>query len=264
MNSDRNDTQTFKQFCRQSPLKPAPQVSATTSAIIRLLEARPLMFWGGLWLVMVLVVAGAVSSLLSPGWGENQSAHTIANRRNRTTETQTVPEVAPPQIVATNALPKASPATATQSETPQYSLAWWFGAIFMSCVAGSIVLNQLLQRPRTMHRKVKPTTHRVIPRNQPSPKSPELPILINPVPTVAAPGIPIATKTPPPKPMKQRSMRYRNRRVAPPIKTVVPARPQKVTVSVVPAEERHPLDWQTSSLAESVDLRKRHSLSSWL
>ncbi len=38
----------------------------------------------------------------------------------------------------------------------------------------------------------------------------------------------------------------------------------QTAVTVVPAEENHPLDWQESSIADLMDIRKRHSLSSWL
>jgi hypothetical protein len=36
------------------------------------------------------------------------------------------------------------------------------------------------------------------------------------------------------------------------------------TVTVIPAEASHPLDWQEESLADTMDIRKRRSLSSWL
>jgi hypothetical protein len=35
-------------------------------------------------------------------------------------------------------------------------------------------------------------------------------------------------------------------------------------VTVVPAEQSHPLDWDENSLVNAMDLRKRRPLSSWL
>ncbi|NJL48548.1 MAG: hypothetical protein HC929_15040 [Leptolyngbyaceae cyanobacterium SM2_5_2] len=34
--------------------------------------------------------------------------------------------------------------------------------------------------------------------------------------------------------------------------------------AIVPKEEVHPLDWSEASIAHTLDLRQRHSLSSWL
>lgn len=268
MNRECDYTQPPAQFSRQVKLKPSPQVSSTTNAIVRLLEARPLIFWGGLWMVMVLVVVAAVGSLLSPSWVDGGTGHVISSRRDRQAATQVAPlksEVAPPQIVATNALPKASP-SAAQSASRQHLPFWWFGAILFSCIAGSAMLSRVLQRPRELRRKGKPTARRMrhAPLSEP---------LVATLPSMATdfyrqlparPSAPAVAKVRRVKPAPQRADRNSNRRLSHAAVAATRAMPPRVIVSVVPAEEIHPLDWQASSLAESVDLRKRHSLSSWL
>jgi hypothetical protein len=37
-----------------------------------------------------------------------------------------------------------------------------------------------------------------------------------------------------------------------------------VPVTIVPAKENHPLDWGEASLADTLDIRKQRSLSSWM
>ncbi|MCU0523859.1 MAG: hypothetical protein MUF72_03430 [Elainella sp. Prado103] len=48
------------------------------------------------------------------------------------------------------------------------------------------------------------------------------------------------------------------------LESVIPNPPVAVEAEVIPVEQTHPLDWDEPSLADSLDLRQRRSLSDWL
>lgn len=239
----------------------------TAESLARLLEARPMLFWSGLWVSMLLVAMVSVSSLLSPGLTGGQTAAI-----------------------------DASPAEAAQQMKQQSRVPLWlFGAIALSCTAGSLLISKQLAPPRSrsvtrrrsrtkLQTMSPPSARKTRKRLKPySPADAPFPLAVHPTaqtPYSASAAIPQPLKLPPqlsvpsqapgrlrrvtlpgPKAATSRpSTAIRPTTVAKPM-TI---RPTEVSVTVVPADENHPLDWKTASLADSLDLRRRHSLSSWL
>jgi hypothetical protein len=264
--------------------------------LVQLLEAQPLMFWGGLWASLVLVAGVSVSSLVSPGLigsGQTASGAAIGSSGNASSN------------VAVNTVAQpASPSTAAKTSFPF----WLFSAIALSCTAGSILVSKQLA-PQRSRRILRPPHARSVPapsaqrpavqpqrlrqrRSQPQPVAqPQfVPAQSQPPVTIPAPLVAKvqakgqATRNAPSRnqaasgqAVKGQAVKGRSstpsHRAMPPNATLahsssrrvaspppVPARP----VAIVPPSESHPLDWQTGSLADSLDLRKQRSLASWL
>lgn len=252
------------------PLKPKQrQKMFTLMSLIRLLEARPLAFWGGLWASLFLVAIVSVSSLLSPGSG----GKTASGAAFGSSSTSTV----------------VTDASSNKNRIPL----WLFGAIALTCTAGSVVVSKRLNQtqplqsstphawqdpPRSLRqapvrRRLQPFSESEAPlpfsRRSVAPGS--LPTGMKPVKPRKRP-VPLAAPPPP------RGKRVRRVAAAPmpvqPIKVTkrVPRSmsnlatptPRKVRVTVVPEHENHPLDVGATSVADAMDLRKQRSLSSWL
>jgi len=164
---------------------------------------------------------------------------------------------------------------------------WMFGAIAITCTAGSILVSRQLQpnaaspkassgaarkrRRNAPHRVKKHPVHNSGASRQPKrlqPYSPTDTLLVqnSPVPTTASMVATIATP---------QTTAATNPRLS-----FVVARPKsphlpnpsvsaasqaaEVPVTVVPEDQIHPLDWPQARLAEAMDLRKRKSIQSLL
>lgn len=241
-------------------VRPRPKVSDPSdrpevTTIADILEHRPLMFWGGVWATVVLVALVALSGLLNPSASTGQRASGAA--------------------VGTSTV-------AVQSEHKSRIPLWLFGAIALSCTAGSIFVSKHLTQADPLHPTPRPRTRppRAV---KPVAVKASLPAVgkakqkkLRPVkpqtrsaalrPTTSAmpprvrqpypvPGYPL-----PPKPaiVPTRTsaglptQAYPVPRPAPPV--------TQPAVSIVPSEENHPLDWGEASLADMLDLRKQRSL----
>ncbi|MBD2019821.1 hypothetical protein H6F43_06415 [Leptolyngbya sp. FACHB-36] len=238
---------------QENHLLPAGKTQQLTAqALVQVLEKRPMIFWGGLWSSLLMVAVVSVSSLLSPNFSKGRSASGSALGSHTATVTR--------------------PAT-RDTHLPL----WMFGAIALSCTAGSILISKQLARPhqsRLMNR-----THQ---KSRSRPKSPRMdrsrqrskPYSPATSPfTAAQPLVPVRYPAPTQTPVTMRSNRSQAvRSQAMTLRAMQPA-PRSITksklaqpapVTVVPAGENHPLDWGKANLTDSLDLRKRRSLSSWL
>ncbi|HIK16915.1 MAG TPA: hypothetical protein IGS53_16740 [Leptolyngbyaceae cyanobacterium M33_DOE_097] len=290
MNGDLNQDQSEVNAPHEE-VAATPVVKATT-ILVRLLETRAFIFWGGLWCALVLIAFGSLGSLLSPNWVEGQAP----NQPGQSPTAQTIPS--PAQTATNNALQRnATVATNNQTTLPL----WWFLAIPLSCIAGSFVLTQALKRPQQGRRRVKVKTTPVAKQTKPAispaaqvtqgqpyqqlPTAPavsyaDLPMVVNGYPGGVMPVAPTPTPARRARPKKVARKPVAAKQSPPPKKSAPPpkrkaSRPvgaaksakmaaKRVNVSVVPTGEVHPLDWQGASLADSVDLRKQRSVSSWL
>lgn len=223
-----------------------PQIRRSTmQSLMGVLEARPWIFWSGLWVSMLLVAMVSVSSLLSPGLVDERAASDAAIGVNSAEATQQLKQ---------------------RSRVPL----WLFGAIALTCTAGSFLVSKQLARPQPRRSPLRNPPSRIQSKSRPprpprkgrkrlKPYSPaETPF---PLPTYSSAQVQHSTALPVPLQSGQPSGRLR--RVSPPTSKLA-VRPTRVSVTVVPDEENHPLDWKAANLADSVDLRKRRSLSSWL
>jgi len=287
MNGDRNQDQS-EINAPHAEVTSAPVVKATT-ILVRLLETRAFIFWGGLWCALVLIAFSSLGSLLSPNWVEGQAP----NQPGQPPTAQTLPS--PAQTATNNALQR----NVTSGGNNQTTLPlWWFLAIPLSCIAGSFVLTQALKRPHKLRRRVKVKTAPVAKQAKPAiapatqlaqgqhyqqlPPVPavayaDLPMVVNGYPGGVMPAAPAPVRRARPKKVVRKPVAAKQaapKKSPPPAKRkasrpVGPAKQAKasakrVSVSVVPTGEVHPLDWQGASLADSVDLRKQRSVSSWL
>lgn len=88
-----------------------------------LLKTRPMVFWSGVWTSIFLVSLVAVGCLLSPSASSNRTASEIASDANDEPAVETVP----------------SPHREGQAPI------WMFGAIALTCTAGSLLVARCLK-----------------------------------------------------------------------------------------------------------------------
>lgn len=250
--------------------RPDPATEAPVMGwLAHLLETRPMAFWSGIWVSTFLIGVVAFGSLLSPSASERRSVSAIALGSDSGVATQPLEN---------------------RGKVPL----WMFGAIAVTCTAGSILVSRQLKpasmaaSPRVTH-VAKPPRQRV-----------QAPRPLTPVPGPKAKSRRSAsprrgTKRPPPKRLKPYSpgeslLPTQAFPVSPPAPpaiaatpaTVRPPRPQPapspsfvvskrvaptakpVSVTVVPAEQTHPLDWTEPRLTDDLDLRKQKPIQSWL
>ncbi|MBD2460998.1 hypothetical protein H6G89_08070 [Oscillatoria sp. FACHB-1407] len=175
-------------------------------AWFRLLWEHPLVFWSGIWVLLLLITGIAVTSLMSPELSRVNPDSPDSPQPNVSTD------------VSSRTLP-----------------AWALGTITLSCIAGSLLISQRFKQVR---------------RESRSPQS-----------NTAAESLPLAEQSsdlalPLPLPAASPTM------AALPAMTVVtpiyePPEPEQPVVTVVPADESTPLDWEDAGLAEIMDIRYR-------
>lgn len=101
-----------------------------------LLQTRPMAFWGGVWVSVFLVAIVAVGSLMSPNAAERRSVSAIA--------------VGSDSVVATQPLDK-------KGQVPF----WLFGAIAITCTAGSLLVSRQLNSKTPLRRRAVSRRRRV-------------------------------------------------------------------------------------------------------
>jgi hypothetical protein len=208
----------------------------------QLIEEHPLLLWGGAWIVIVLVGVIAVGGLLSPGMPGRRASSAAFGSSTGSGEEQVTKQ------------PKSVPF-------------WLFGAIAVTCTAGSILVSKRLaqvERPQKLSRRKRPVKYAAGSPRRSAPAKPaqrkrlkpfseqeiQFSAASNPYASPRASAAPIPFKPPP--------VVKRNPKSASKKGTV------QVPVTVVPSDENHPLDWNDASLAHLMDIRKRRSLSSWM
>ena len=224
------------------------------------------MFWGGLWLGMVLVATVSLVGILTPSYVKQAE-------QGRFTKGAT----------------REEPTLAWQFDLGENAPLWSFAAIAASCAVGSWFLYRQLNQASSAEELAladpqaeTPGLETPMPTTQPILPGRSLPVaqLRTTQPSVARSR---ATR---PQTMKPQAQAHRSTMVDVQITSVTPklGKPQvpptttsshslvvqrpattslaKPQVSVVPEEESHPLDWGEAGLADMMDIRKRRSLSS--
>ncbi len=212
-----------------------------------LLRKHPFAFCAGLWISLVFVGAVATLGLFNPGSIEQEASEqtTVLTpvqapvKKSPATKKPSVPPkslTTIPQSPANDDLPITTVEQPRAKENLPLSL---FSAVALGCAAGSLLLTQVLMH--SSQRRHSPTR-------------------LKPIGTV------------------RKKRRRSSRRQAPAPKTVQPVN-SKLTVqtkggelvktenrltqvTVLPPEESHPLDRTNESLADVMDWRKHHSLTS--
>jgi hypothetical protein len=215
----------------------------TSNAAFRLNKpvALSLVILGSAWVVVLVIAVMAVNGLLSPS----------ASNGHRTPGAAIIRDTA--ETSQTN----------SQARIPL----WLFGAVALSCAAGSMLIAKQANRPPRPRKsiKVKRLAPFVMPAVEPSP---------SPIPSVPQPK--------PPYPAAVPSFVLNQRQTPQPSNTGSPfmapptlmqlahqetqsvEKTADVSVTVVPSGDQHPLDWGEASLADRLDIRKQRSISSFL
>lgn len=215
----------------------------------QLLYKHPFACCGGLWVVLVFLAGVATLGLFNPGPIEEGGSRPIpphttfekvtAKPRNFKIWKPSTPEPTP-VTTQKDSTPEQVPFTNVEESTPKPNIPLsLLGAIALGCAGGSLLLTQLLKYSAESYqdsRRLKPVGTIRKKRRNPPPKS-------RPVPR-------------PPQPV---SSRPKSQVVNKPIVTQDRSLAQ---ITVLPPEHSHPLDGGKESLAEMMDLRKRHTLSS--
>lgn len=237
---------------------------------------RPLIMVGGMWISLFLIALVAIGGLLSPGASEHRSVSTTVVGSDSAIATQPTPQ---------------------QARVPL----WMFGAIALTCTAGSILVSRQLNRPPVPPRRITKRKRHALKRLHPQPVAqlalPPATAYTQPLQTPRPHSMPrsphpgqLLSYSPAPQPgslqsvtppviiqQQQPGSRPVERTILPPLlkqpsppskaaqPKAAPPRPKaKTSVNILPPDIRKPLDWQTTELANAVDLRKRRSLSSLL
>jgi hypothetical protein len=172
-----------------------------------LIHKYPLAFWGGLWVVVILVGSVATIGLFNPGPIDQGASVPTSNLG-------TIQEATP---------------KSTAREVSSFSL---FGGVALGCAMGSLLVTHFLRHAtgrRQTTKRLKPVTAARKKRRRPSQRS--HPVASHPMPRASESALNTQDN-------------------------------QLTQVTVLPAQESHPLDGGKESLAEMLDLRKRKSLAS--
>lgn len=220
-----------------------------TSRLSELIEEYPLLFWGGIWVSVLLVGAIAISGLVSPG---------LSGRRTSSAAFGSNPG-----------------AENVQTASHQGRLPFWvFGAIAVSCTAaGSFLVTKRLSHTDRPRKLVKPGRRLVkksvkqAKKSAPRPgraRSSRAPRKLKPFLDTEFAQASTQQSYPQPYPPPPAPAEFK----LPPTLRKSPAKqkPEPVlkSVTVLPPEQNHPLDWAEPSIADAMDIRKRKSLSSWM
>lgn len=190
-----------------------------------------LMLLGSAWVVVLVISLIAVSGLLSPNLSSNKPSQGTAAVRATTSE----------------------PNKPTQSRLPL----WLFGAIALSCAAGSILISSQANRPPRSRKAVKPK--RLAPYIASETAEPLFPTVAQP-PVAMPPSFALVTQ--PHQPMPTAAPFMAPTTLMQLAHQVSQAAGQAVEVpAAIAPEDKPPLDWGEASLADRLDIRKQRSVS---
>jgi len=201
-----------------------PEQQHRLEPLRQLLHKHPVVCFGGLWVLFVILGSMSAVRLVSPGPMEQDAS-------KPTPGLTTLLESKPEQPALTTVL---------ESKPKQHMPLALFGTVAIGCAVGSLFITQALRYSTQNYQpsrrlKTAGTTSRKK-RRHPSQKS-------HPVPSTQQPMSSALTYQPV------------NNRLATTNK-------QPTQITVLPPEESHPLDRGNENLAEMMDLRKRKSLAS--
>lgn len=236
----------------------------TLDALVLLFWQRPKLFWGSIWLVIVLLAWTAASSLISPGFDPK----TLSGPASPTTEATAInqpaspsPQPIPSMVLNAGVAPRLVTPSDPKQQQGSGSSTWLMAGIGLVCTMGAWLILKGLQRQRPSTQFRKPlksrprshypfARHRSAARKSVSPPSSGL-VATRPHPVAAAPS-PNHSAIPDAALARQKLIaQYYQRQVRP---------PRQPRVTVVPPEQAHPLDLRGEvSLADMLDIRKRRS-----
>ncbi len=220
-----------------------------------LVYKHPFAVCGGLWVALVLLGGAATLGLINPGPSDKGGSQPLPPL---TTFEQVTPQppslkklwkkttpIQPPVASQQESTPERSPFTTVEQSpveagSPKQDLPLFLiGAVALGCAGGSLLLTQLLKQSAESYQTPRPLTPVKIirkKRRHPSQRNPS--VAREPQQVSSQPNVQTVNK---PMAMPERNL---------------------TQVTILPPEQRHPLDGGKENLAEMMDLRKRQSLAS--
>lgn len=231
--------------------------------VVWLLQRHTSLIWLATWAILVGTAAAAVMFIVDPDASVQWSTEPVYSTADLESETNSPLPSEPQSSIPANSelIPAPLPEFTQPQPKPQtnqrpeaVSPLSAIGPILFSCAAGCFLLSQWL-KPQPPIKAVKRSKPGKIPSQRPHLKqsvscstdtiAPKPDLLLLPA---ATQHLPVAN--------------YSSYQTAEPQSTENST--SEAVVSVVPADQSHPLDWDEPSLADSLDLRQRRPLSYWL
>lgn len=245
-----------------------------------LVKYRPLFLVGLLWLVIICIASVAYSRLMFTGVPPqadiNHAPTPSSLTQDPVSSLNSGQNTPPPEGLQAARMSPLSPDRSESTSTPM--TIWVLGSVVGLCALGSLAISRIAQAPPRPRR---PPSKLPVPKRRPPRASAEHPkpkpqrlapfsptrdsLLVSPSQRFvsqddrpqplatgpqASPGSPPASK-PLPQPLAQS-------------KSSPEPVPAAENIAIVPADESHPLDWGEASVAHTLDLRQRRSLSSFM
>jgi hypothetical protein len=257
----------------------------------QLFRYRPLLLLGVFWLTLICISAVAYSRLMFSGVPVNSTASVPIQRSSPPPVIRPAPRdvngsetpftepnpIETPQLISGEALTSTA-ADSSPAKSPGRGVSWKIlaelGILVGLCALGSFIITQQAKRPPRP--KAKKKKRKVAPKAVRKPHSPtkaaSQPKRLAPFAperdSVVVPGATTANRNtatnPPPSFLKTPdiSKTHHPSESQHPPETHQP--PESHNPDIVPDHEDHPLDWSEESIAHSLDLRHRRSLSSFM
>ncbi len=255
-----------------------PKKTAPKNWLAHLIRLCVLPFWGGIWISIFLVGMVATGSLINPNTSSNVSSNVnpnaSPNASPNSSNGQSAAAIAPSSAIATH--PESS-----RGSVP----VWLFGAIAVTCTAGSILISKRLYPKGSSRQTIARSRKRVCyPVSRATPTSSRPSQALHPfVPTAAPLRLPKAvvwkksTLLDEPIEMEGRGKErspsfsiaakpFQARSASPQVPRSQAPRSQaapSIPVTVVPSEELHPLDLQEGGGMDTTELQRQRSLQFW-
>ena len=218
----------------------SPEAQQRLQSLIQLLYKHPFAFCGGMWVTLVFLGGIATLGLFNPGPVEPETSRPLPTAS--TVQQEVSPQPVRKSFPGFTAKQPLKPFTAKQPvkspDLPLLPLSL-LAVVALGCAGGSYLLTQMLKssaQDSQSPRRLKPTDTIRKKRRNPSQKPSS--ISRTPQSAGASPSFQIVNNQ------------------------LTKTEKQLTQITVLPPEQLHPLDGGKESLAEMMDLRKRHSLSS--
>ncbi len=270
---------------RRSSLQVEPK--QRIGLILWLLQRYTSFIWLAALSILIGSATAAITTILDPDASISHFPSHGASPHSISTVSPPAPSTQVPLPGVSAATEKPERSSGSSSHSPQFSRRKQpqpaasvspqsaVGAIALSCAAGCFLLSQgLRSKPTAKRRIVSETRRSALKQTQPSPQQAQQIEATNSAETPYAEIVTPASVQP--HPPNGTSISF-DLGVSSPqaaedispeaiLSTAMPTDtpPIQVEVTVLPANQSHPLDWNEPSLADSLDLRQRRPLSYWL
>lgn len=204
-----------------------PEQQHRLSHLKQLLHKHPFLFCGGLWITLVCVGSVATLGLFNPGPLETESSRPLPPV---TTFEESIPQPVPDSITK----PSPTKPSPTKQELPLLL----FAAVALGCAGGSFLLTQMLKYSAE--------------RGSPEQRSKSVGTIRKKgqKPTKRRRSVAIRPQQISAQPNSQKANNH-----------LAKTEQQLTQITVLPPEQRNPLDGSKENLAEMMDLRKRYSIT---